>query len=165
MQGSSQSGYGEHWADVYDAWVAEHIPAEETEQAVRTLAALARGGRALELGIGTGRLALPLADRGTPVEGIDASEAMIERLREKAGGGAIPVTHADFSDVAVKGEFALIFVAFNTFFALASQGEQVRCFRNVAQHLSDEGVFVIEAFVLFPTRPASRMARRCAPCA
>lgn len=97
--------------------------------------------------IGTGRIALPLAGRGIEVHGIDASEAMIARLRAKPGGERIPVTVGDFADVAVEGRFRLVYLVFNTLFALPSQDDQVRCFRNVAAHLTDDGVFVIEAFV------------------
>ncbi len=101
----------------------------------------------LELAIGTGRLALPLAERGLEVHGIDASERMVAKLREKPGGDRIPVTMGDFADVGVEGRYALIFIGFNTFFALQSQDEQVRCFANVAAHLDDGGVFVVEGFV------------------
>jgi SAM-dependent methyltransferase len=101
----------------------------------------------LELGIGTGRIAVPLTDRGVEVHGVDASEAMISRLRAKPGGDRIPVTMGDFADVPVEGRYALVFVAFNTFFALTTQEEQVRCFENVAAHLADDGVFAIEVFV------------------
>jgi SAM-dependent methyltransferase len=110
------------------------------------LAELAHGGRALELGIGSGRIALPLAERGIEVHGIDASEAMISRLRARPGGQALPVTLGNFADVQV-GEFSLIFVVFNTFFGLQTQEDQLRCFRNVADHLKDDGVFLIETFV------------------
>jgi SAM-dependent methyltransferase len=116
------------------------------------LADLAQGGRALELGIGTGRIALPLSDRDVAVHGIDAAQSMISRLRSKPGSDRITVTQGSFADVAVEGEFALVYVVFNTFFALSSQEEQVRCFANVAAHLSRDGCFVIEAFVPDPTR-------------
>ena len=121
------------------------------------LADLAAGGKVLELAIGTGRLALPLAARGLSVHGIDASEAMVAKLREKPGGDAIPVTIGDLADVDIDidinikgdgdGAFDLVFLVFNTLFNLTSQDDQVRCFRNVAQHLSADGVFVIEVFV------------------
>ena len=101
----------------------------------------------LELAIGTGRLALPLAERGLEVHGIDASEAMVAELRDKPGGDRIPVTMGDFADVGIEGRYALIFIAFNTFFALQSQADQVRCFANVSPHLTDGGVFVLEGFV------------------
>lgn len=134
--------YGERCAAVYDEWFASADGA-----AVETLARLARGGRALELGVGTGLVALPLAGRGVEVHGIDASEAMVSRLRAKPGGERIPVTMGDFADVAVEGSFSLVFVVYNTFFALRTQEEQVRCFRNVAERLEPGGAFVLEAFV------------------
>jgi SAM-dependent methyltransferase len=136
------STYGDHLAEVYDEWFGT---AEEAT--VEQLAALAQGGRALELGIGTGRIALPLTQKGVEVHGIDASEAMISRLRARPGGEALQVTLGDFADVEVEGKYSLIFVVFNTFFALLTQENQVRCFRNVVDHLEENGVFVIEAFV------------------
>ncbi len=134
--------YNEACAEVYDEWFGSC-----EEAAVDRLAELAGAGRVLELGIGSGLMALPLAARGIDVHGIDLSPAMVVRLRAKPGGEAIPVTMGGFADVAVEGEFSLIFVAFNTFFALQTQDEQVRCFQNVAAHLADGGVFVLEAFV------------------
>ena len=101
----------------------------------------------LELAIGTGRIALPLAAHGIDVHGIDASKAMIAKLREKPGGDRIPVTLGDFADVGVSGRYSLVFVVFNTFFGLLAQEDQVRCFRNVAEHLTEDGLFVLEAFV------------------
>ena len=137
------STYGDRVADTYD----ELYSGIDSAAALATLVDLARAGPALELGIGTGRLAIPLAERGVRVEGIDASEAMVRKLRAKQGGAAIPVAIGDFADVLRDGPFAMVFVAFNTFFALLTQGEQVRCFRNVVARLQDDGVFVIEAFV------------------
>lgn len=134
--------YNEACADVYDQWFGSC-----EEAAVDLLAELAGSGRVLELGIGSGLLALPLAARGIDLHGIDLSPAMVARLRAKPGGEAIPVTMGTFADVAVDGEFSLIFVAYNTFFALPTQDEQVRCFQNVAAHLTDDGVFVLEAFI------------------
>ena len=135
--------YGDRVADVYDEW---YKPAD-TAAEVALLAELARGGRALELGIGTGRVAIPLAARGVEVHGIDASPAMVERMRAKPGGDAIAVTIGDMADVPVDGRFALVFVVFNTFFQLYSQDTQLRCFANVADHLHPSGRFVIHAFV------------------
>jgi SAM-dependent methyltransferase len=134
--------YGDRIADVYDRYYGSYEPA-----AIVALKQLSAGGRALELGIGTGRVALPLREAGVAVSGIDASEAMIRQLRSKPGGSAIPVVIGDLADVEVDGQFALIFVVFNTFFNLLSQADQVRCFRNVAAHLAPDGVFVLEAFV------------------
>jgi SAM-dependent methyltransferase len=143
----SDDTYGEHVAGVYDEWFADYDP-----HAIDVLAELAGGGRALELGIGTGRFALPLADKNVEVHGIDAAASMISRLRAKAGSERLTVTQGNFADVSVAGEFALVYIVFNTFFALSSQEEQVRCFRNVAAHLSPGGCFVIEAFVPDLTR-------------
>jgi SAM-dependent methyltransferase len=136
--------YGERMAEVYDQWPG--LP-QNAEAVVACLARLAGRGPVLELGIGTGRIALPLAQHGLDVHGIDASPAMVAQLRAKPGGERIPVTIGNFADMAVEGRFALIFVVFNTFFGLLSQDDQVRCFLRVAQHLMDDGVFVIEAFV------------------
>lgn len=133
--------YGKPLADVYDQWFVYE------PEAIELLAELAQDGRALELGIGTGRMALPLAAEGIEVHGIDAAPAMVEKLRERPGSESINVIMGNFADVNVDGKFTLIFIVFNTFFALLTQDEQVRCFRNVAQHLSEEGVFLIEAFV------------------
>jgi SAM-dependent methyltransferase len=143
VEGYEPPTYGDRIADVYDEWYAELDPAS----AVELLAELAGDGRVLELAIGSGRIALPLAARGIEVHGIDASERMVERLRAKPGGEAIPVTMGDFAEVPVEGAFRVVFVAFNTFFALADQESQIRCFERVAAHLDDDGVFVIEAFV------------------
>lgn len=134
--------YNERCADVYDQWFGYF-----DEAAVDVLEGLAGGGRALELGIGTGTVALPLAARGVEVHGIDSSEEMVARLRAKPGGDLIPVTLGDFSEVGVAGEFSLVFVVYNTLFALQTQDEQVRCFRSVAARLRPGGAFVVEAFV------------------
>jgi SAM-dependent methyltransferase len=115
--------------------------------AVAFLEPLASGGRALELGIGAGRIALPLAARGIEVEGIDISPDMLDQLRSKPRGERIAVTVGDFADVSVEGKYKLIYVVWNTFFNLLSQDDQVRCFKNVASHLSVDGAFVIEAYV------------------
>ncbi|MFO7712185.1 MAG: methyltransferase domain-containing protein, partial [Dehalococcoidia bacterium] len=139
--------YGERIANVYDDWYDEYDGATLT-----TLSEIAQGGRVLELGIGTGRVALPLQQSGLRIEGIDSSRAMVDRLHSKPGGKEIPVVMGDFADVAVDGQYSLIYVLVNTFYALLTQEEQVRCFRNVAQHLSPEGRFVIEAFVPDLTR-------------
>lgn len=138
----STETYGERVAGVYDEWYSDYDPL-----AIDVLVALAQGGRALELGIGTGRIAVPLSARKVEVHGIDAAASMISRLRAKSGSEQITVTQGNFADVPVEGEFALIYIVFNTFFALSSQEEQVRCFRNVAAHLSRDGCFLIEAFV------------------
>ncbi len=117
------------------------------EPAVSLLAGLAGAGRALELGIGTGRIALPLARRGTGVHGIDLSRAMVARLRAKPGGGAIGVTIGDFATTAAGGRFSLVYLVFNTIMNLITQEAQVACFRNAAAHLEPGGCFVIEVTV------------------
>ena len=149
MKGYDATTYGDRIADIYD----EHYEGMlDTESTVELLAQLAGKGPVLELAIGTGRVALPLAERGIEVHGIDASESMIERLRAKEGGDRITVTMGDFADVGVEGRFSLVYVVFNSLFALTSQDEQVRCFRNVAEHLEDDGHFVVEVFVPDVTR-------------
>jgi hypothetical protein len=134
--------FGEDAAERYD-----DAPRGDEQAAVAFLERLAGGGPALELAIGTGRIALPLADRGIAVHGIDLSPHMVARLRRKPGGDQIPVTLGDFSEVPVTGSFRLIYVVYNTLFNLLTQDEQVRCFENVAAHLTDDGSFVVEAFV------------------
>ena len=148
MKDYGAATYGDVWADKYD----EYHSGIDATNAATTLADLAGGGRVLELGIGTGRVALPLAALGVEVHGVDASQAMVDRLRRKPGGGRIPVTIGNFADVGVEGTYSVIFIAFNTFFALTSQEDQVRCFANVAGHLTDDGFFVIEAIVPDMTR-------------
>jgi SAM-dependent methyltransferase len=115
--------------------------------AVAFLEQLAGHGPALELAIGTGRIALPLAARGIRVDGIDISPAMVDQLRAKPGGDKISVVIGDFADVPVSGTYRLIFVVWNTLFNLLTQEDQVRCFMNVANHLTEDGSFVIEALV------------------
>jgi SAM-dependent methyltransferase len=114
---------------------------------VDLLAELAGGGRALELGIGTGRIALPLAQRGVPVHGIELSRAMASRLSAKPGGEDIGVTIGDFATTTVDGTFSVAYLVFNTINNLTTQAEQVACFRNVAAHLEPGGCFVIEVGV------------------
>lgn len=138
--------FGEGVAGLYDK-LSQRGDEEET---VAFLAELANGGPALELAIGTGRVALPLAERGIRVDGIDISEAMVAQLRAKPGGDKLNVTIGDFADVAVDGTYKLIYVVFNTFYNLLTQDDQVRCFQNVASHLTDDGVFLIEALVPGP---------------
>ena len=111
------------------------------------LVELAGSGRALELGIGTGRIAVPLAQRGVPVHGIDLSGAMVARLRAKPGGEAIGVTVGDFATTRVDGSFSLVYLVFNTIMNLTTQAAQVACFRNAAAHLEPGGCFVVEVGV------------------
>jgi SAM-dependent methyltransferase len=138
--------YGDAIADVYDDWYADISDVAGT---VATIAELAAGGPVLELGIGTGRVALPLVEAGVEVHGIDASEAMVERLRAKAGGAAVPVLVGDFSErlPEVDGGFAVVLVAFNTLLNLVAPGAVERCFALVAGALAPGGAFVVEAFV------------------
>ena len=136
--------------DSFDAEAAEVYddePRGDEPQTVALLEALARGGPALELAIGTGRIALPLAARGLRVDGVDLSPAMVAKLRAKPGGERLSVTIGDFADVPVEGPYRLIFLIFNTLFNLLAQDQQVRCFENAARHLTDDGLFVVEAFV------------------
>jgi SAM-dependent methyltransferase len=142
----TQSTYGDRIAETYDEWYPADF-AGPIEPVIDFLAELAGEGPALELGIGTGRIALPLAERGVRVHGIDASEAMVGKLRAKAGGDAIPVMVGSFSEFELEARFRLVYVAFNTFFGLLSQEEQVSSFRSVARHLTDDGAFALEAFV------------------
>jgi len=138
--------FGELNAERYDATYEEAMAAE-TRHSVAALAELAGGGNVLELAIGTGRVALPLAARGLAVQGIDASEAMVAQLRNKPGGSNIPVKIGDMAEVRVDDSFDLIYLVFNTIFNLTTQEAQVRCFQNAARHLRPNGVFVVETAV------------------
>ncbi len=135
--------FGDRYAHEYDErTVLDPAPA------VEFLAGLVpAGGRVLELAVGTGRVAIPLAERGIAVEGIEGSTAMVERMRAKPGGGSIPAVVGDLADVAVTGPFELVYLVFNTLFNLPSQARQVDCFRNVARVLAPGGLFVIECFI------------------
>jgi SAM-dependent methyltransferase len=139
--------FGEEVAARYDELSAEMFQAGVVDPAVDFLAGLVTQGsgrRALELGIGTGRIALPLAARGIEVHGIDLSPAMVARLRAKPGGDAIGVTIGDFATTRVEGSFHLAYLVFNTIMNLRTQDAQVECFRNVADHLVSGACFVIE---------------------
>lgn len=136
--------------DEYNAAVYDRLAQRGDEDAtVAFLATLADRGPALELAIGTGRIALPLAATGVRVDGIDFSEPMVAQLRAKPGGDEIDVTIGDLADVAVSGTYRLIYVVFNSFFNLLTQDDQVRCFENVAAHLTDDGLFVVEGGCTF----------------
>ena len=124
----------------------------DEQQTVACLARLAGQCKALELAIGTGRIALPLAAAGVSVDGIEMSRHMIERMREKPGGGAITVTTKDMSRVGTGRTYGMVSLVYNTIGNLLTQVDQVRCFQNAARHLDDDGVFVIECSV--PTAPA-----------
>lgn len=143
MSALNDAAFFDRYAHEYD----ENHPIDPT-RAVDFLAGLVPdGGRVLELAVGTGRLAIPLAERGIAVEGIDGSPAMVERMRAKPGGSDIPTTIGDMADVAVSGPFQLAYLAFNTLFNLPTQERQVDCFRNVAKVLQPGGLFVIECFI------------------
>lgn len=142
---TDEDGYfGEAVAAEYDDSSDPMFAPEVVNPAVDFLAELAGDGRALELGIGTGRIALPLAARGVPVQGIDLSRAMVARMQAKPGGNDIGVTIGDFSTTRVEGEFRLVYLVFNTIGNLTTQEAQVACFRNAATHLERGGCFVIE---------------------
>jgi SAM-dependent methyltransferase len=139
--------FGSGVAERYDRAHEPMFDPAVVEPAVDFLAALAGGGAALELGIGTGRIALPLARRGVRVHGIDLSEAMVEQLRAKPGGEEIEVTIGDFATATVDGDFSLVYLVFNTIANLTTQDAQVACFENAAHHLGPGGHFVIEVGV------------------
>ena len=139
--------FGERVASRYDESAAEMFDPAVVDPVVEFLALIAGSGRALELGIGTGRIALPLARRGVPVHGIDLSKAMVARLRAKAGGEGVGVTIGDFATTTVDGTFSVAYLVFNTIMNLTTQEAQVACFRNVAAHLEPGGCFVIEVGV------------------
>jgi SAM-dependent methyltransferase len=145
MAGLHDDGYfDEGVAAAYDDDAADMYDPAVLEPAVDFLAGLAGDGRALELGVGTGRIALPLAARGVEVHGIDLSEAMLARLRAKPGADRIGLTLGDFATTAVEGRFRLAYLVFNTIGNLTTQEGQVACFRNAAAHLEPGGCFVIE---------------------
>jgi SAM-dependent methyltransferase len=150
-----RDGYPDPGDGYFDEKVAADYddPADEMNQApaidpvVDTLVRLAEGGRALELAVGTGRIALPLAARGVPVAGIERSRAMVARLRAKPGGTGVPVAMGDLATTVVDGDFSLVFLVYNTIMNLTTQSAQVECFRNAAAHLRPGGVFVVEVMV------------------
>ncbi|GAA2595701.1 class I SAM-dependent methyltransferase [Dactylosporangium fulvum] len=143
-----EDGYfGERVAAQYDESSADMSDPAVVDPIVNTLVNLAGGGRVLELGIGTGRIALPLAARGVQVHGIDLSRAMVSRLRAKPGGESIGVTIGDFATARVDGGFSLAYIVFNTIMNLTTQEAQVACFRNVAAHLQPGGRFAVEVMV------------------
>jgi SAM-dependent methyltransferase len=139
--------FGERVAQRYDESSADMFQSAVVDPVVDLLADLAGHGAALELGIGTGRIALPLARRGIRVHGIDLSEAMVARLRAKPGAQQIGVTIGDFATTTVEGRFTVAYLVFNTIMNLTTQDGQVACFQNVAAHLEPGGCFVIEVMV------------------
>jgi SAM-dependent methyltransferase len=142
-----ENHFGDEVAARYDESAADMFDPDVLDPAVEFLAALAGDGAALELGIGTGRIALPLAQRGIQVSGIDLSDAMVAKLREKPGGEAIEVAIGDFATTRVAGAFTLAYLVFNTIGNLTTQDAQASCFENVATHLEPGGCFVIEVGV------------------
>jgi ubiquinone/menaquinone biosynthesis C-methylase UbiE len=147
MEGYDSGQYGRSFADVYDHWYRDVSDIDATVHRVAVLAARRGGGRVLELGIGTGRLALPLAARGLHVTGVDSSPEMLDQLRAKAGSEQLDLVLGDMADLAVNGPFAAAFVAFNTFFNLTTQDAQQACLRRVHAVLAPGGWFMLEAFV------------------
>jgi SAM-dependent methyltransferase len=143
--------YGDRIAEIYDDRYLGSF-AEDTSGAVSFLKELAGDGPALELGIGTGRVALPLAEAGIQVHGIDSSREMLAKLKAKPGGDRIPLTIGSFADFSLETRFKLIYVVFNTFFGLLTQDEQVSGFQAAARHLTPGGVFAMQAFVPDVTR-------------
>jgi SAM-dependent methyltransferase len=139
--------FDERVAARYDESAAEMFDPAVVEPVVDLLVELAGSGRALELGIGTGRIALPLAQRGVPVHGIDLSKALAARLRAKPGGAENDLAIGDFATTTVDGTFSVAYLVFNTIMNLTTQAAQVACFRNVAAHLEPGGCFVIEVGV------------------
>ena len=139
--------FDERVAARYDESAAEMFEPAVVNPVIDLLSELAGSGRALELGIGTGRIAVPLAARGVPVHGIELSKAMASRLREKPGGAGIGVTIGDFATTTVGGTFAVAYLVFNTISNLTTQSAQIACFRNVAAHLEPGGSFVVEVEV------------------
>jgi len=131
-------------ADRYDETSVEMFARDVVDPTVEFLAGMAEGGPALELGIGTGRIALPLVRRGVEVHGIDLSPDMVAQLREKPGGEEIPVTIGDFATTTVEGTFSLAYVVWNSIMNLGTQEAQVACFRNAAARLVPQGLFVVE---------------------
>ena len=143
-----EDGYfDERIAARYDESSEEMFDPAVVDPAIGFLAGMAGRGRALELGIGTGRIALPLAERGVPVHGIDLSKAMVARLHAKPGAEAIDVTIGDFATTTVDGSFSLVYLIYNTIGNLTTQEAQVACFRNAAAHLEPGGCFVVELSV------------------
>jgi len=143
-----RTSFGHETSRDYDA-VSKRGDEEET---VAFLAGLAGGGEALELAVGTGRIALPLMKAGVRVDGIELSKDMVDRMREKPGGDQVEVVMGDMSRVTTGRSYGLVYLVFNTIGNLLTQDDQVRCFENAARHLTDDGVFVVECRV--PTAPA-----------
>jgi SAM-dependent methyltransferase len=140
--------YGREIARDYDSRYRS-IP--DTEAAIHCLTQLAGGGPVLEMGVGTGRLALPLQRLGLEVTGIEGSVEMVDVLRGKPGGKQLKVVVGDFADTRVPGDFSLVVLALHTIFGLPTPARQIRCFANAAEHLAPGGLFVVEARVVHPS--------------
>ena len=147
--------YGEAWAEDYDA-IFDGVDERMIDRLV-DLSGSSR--RALELAVGTGRVAIPLSERGVEVSGIDISESMLARLAAKPGGDKVQVTTGDMVEVPVDGTYPLVYLVFNSLFAISTQERQVRCFQNVADHLEPGGRFLVECFVPDLTRFDSQNTR------
>jgi SAM-dependent methyltransferase len=139
--------WGADIAEVYDETSASMFAPAAVDPVVDVLAGLAGGGGALELAVGTGRIALPLAQRGVPVHGIELSEPMVERLRAKPGAAGVAVTVGDMTTARVAGDFAVVYLVFNTIMNVTEQAEQVAVFATAAAHLRPGGCFVVEVIV------------------
>ena len=158
MEGYDASTYGDRFAEVYDDWYHDVTDADACVEAVARLAA---GGAVLELGVGTGRLAIPLGERGVDVTGVDASAAMLERLAAKPGGDRV---HAVLGDMVAPPtgdrRFAVVLVAYNTLFNLIDVADQRRCLAEIAARLAPGGCLLVEAFVPEPGRIVEAVAPR-----
>ena len=139
--------FGEDVASQYDESDEPEFDPDVIRATVDCLASLAWNNRALELAIGTGRIALPLAERGVDVRGIDLSDAMVARLRAKPGGERLSVSIGDFTSTEVEGDVSLVYLVYNTIENVTSQAGQVAAFRNAARHLAPGGVFLIECLM------------------
>lgn len=150
-------GYGASIADIYDSWYTSLLPTDETVESIHALAA---GGSVLELGVGTGRIAVPLARLGLQVAGVDISPQMLAQLKVEADGLEIQLLHGDMATASLLPQrFNVVYAAFNSFFALTSLRQQARCVQNAARHLKPGGVFVLEAKP--PTAAAVAQGRAC----
>ncbi|MEY2421532.1 MAG: hypothetical protein QOI95_1599 [Acidimicrobiaceae bacterium] len=167
MEGYGPASYGDAIADIYDQWYGDLSDTDDCVEVLAALADRANSARVLELGIGSGRLALPLAARGFEVWGIDTSQAMVDRMTNKAGGADIPVAVGDMAALDLSTvtpdeapQFGLVFVAVNTFFLLTTADAQQRCLRRVHDVLAPGGLFVLEAFVPAVEQPTNVVEAR-----
>lgn len=152
--------WGREVAETYDAMNASLFDPQLLDRTVDVLAAVAGTGQALELALGTGRVALPLSARGVAVQGVDLSPHMVDQLRRKPHASAVPVTLEDMASARVPGEFTLVYLLFNTIMNLTSQDEQVAVFTNAARHLLPGGAFVVEVVVpQLPALPPGQLGR------